>query len=50
MNSVANGKVPRALAVQPRLRAVGGGDAGGAIGAAFAVWHKSSGDRPSATS
>ena len=45
MNSVANGKVRR----QTRLRRVyvqsAAGDAGGAIGAAYVVWHRQSGER-----
>jgi carbamoyltransferase len=45
MNSVANGKVRRMTACRRVYVQSAAGDAGGAIGAAFAVWHKLGGDR-----
>src|SRR5262249_5398776 len=45
MNSVANGKVRRATPFQRVYVQAAAGDAGGAIGAAFAVWHQLGGDR-----
>jgi len=45
MNSVANGKVRRQSAFQNVYVQSAAGDAGGAIGAAFAVWHKLGGGR-----
>ena len=49
-NSVANGKVFERSPFKQVYVQSAGGDAGGAIGAAFATWHKVEGDRPSATS
>jgi carbamoyltransferase len=45
MNSVANGKVRRMSDIQHVYVQAAAGDAGGAIGAAFAVWHKLGGAR-----
>lgn len=45
MNSVANGKVRRMSPFQRVYVQSAAGDAGGAIGAAFAVWHKLGGAR-----
>jgi len=45
MNSVANGKVRRLTPCRRVYVQSAAGDAGGAIGAAFAVWHKLGGDR-----
>jgi carbamoyltransferase len=45
MNSVANGKVRRMTPFQRVYVQSAAGDAGGAIGAAFALWHKLGGDR-----
>ena len=45
MNSVANGKVRRVTPYQRVYVQAAAGDAGGAIGAAFAVWHKLGGKR-----
>ncbi|PWB83556.1 MAG: carbamoyltransferase [Methylocystaceae bacterium] len=45
MNSVANGKVRRMTPFQNAYVQSAAGDAGGAIGAAFAVWHKNGGRR-----
>jgi carbamoyltransferase len=45
MNSVANGKVRRMTPFQRLYVQSAAGDAGGAIGAAFAVWHKLGGER-----
>jgi carbamoyltransferase len=45
MNSVANGKVRRMTPFQRVYVQSAAGDAGGAIGAAFAVWHKLGGHR-----
>jgi carbamoyltransferase len=45
MNSVANGKVRRLTPFQKVYVQSAAGDAGGAIGAAFAVWHKLGGGR-----
>ena len=45
MNSVANGKVRRETAFERVYVQAAAGDAGGAIGAAFALWHKLGGDR-----
>jgi carbamoyltransferase len=45
MNSVANGKVRRMTPFQRVYVQAAAGDAGGAIGAAFAVWHKRGGER-----
>jgi carbamoyltransferase len=45
MNSVANGKVRRMTPFQRIYVQAAAGDAGGAIGAAFAVWHKLGGKR-----
>ena len=45
MNSVANGKVRRVTPFQRVYVQAAAGDAGGAIGAAFAVWHKLGGAR-----
>jgi carbamoyltransferase len=45
MNSVANGKVRRMTPFQRVYVQAAAGDAGGAIGAAFAVWHKLGGKR-----
>ena len=45
MNSVANGKVRRMTPFRRVYVQSAAGDAGGAIGAAFAVWHKLGGDR-----
>jgi carbamoyltransferase len=44
-NSVANGKVRRETPIQRVYVHAAPGDAGGAIGAAFAVWHKLGGER-----
>ncbi|HEX5281406.1 MAG TPA: carbamoyltransferase C-terminal domain-containing protein [Micropepsaceae bacterium] len=44
-NSVANGKVRRRTKFQRVYVQSAAGDAGGAIGAAFAVWHKLGGQR-----
>jgi carbamoyltransferase len=45
MNSVANGKVRRVTPFKRLYVQAAAGDAGGAIGAAFAVWHKFSDQR-----
>ena len=45
MNSVANGKVRRMTPFRRVYVQAAAGDAGGAIGAAFAVWHKLGGAR-----
>ena len=45
MNSVANGKIRRATPYRNVYVQAAAGDAGGAIGAAFAVWHRLGGDR-----
>jgi carbamoyltransferase len=45
MNSVANGKVRRMTPFQRVYVQAAAGDAGGAIGSAFAVWHKLGGKR-----
>lgn len=45
MNSVANGKIYRNTPFKHVYIQSAAGDAGGAIGAAFAVWHKSGGAR-----
>jgi carbamoyltransferase len=45
MNSVANGKVRRLTPFRRVYVQSAAGDAGGAIGAAFAVWHKLGGTR-----
>src|SRR5262249_30507952 len=45
MNSVANGKVRRVPPFRRVYVQSAAGDAGGAIGAAFAVWHKLGGAR-----
>jgi carbamoyltransferase len=45
MNSVANGKVRRVTPFQRVYVQAAAGDAGGAIGAAFALWHKLGGRR-----
>jgi carbamoyltransferase len=45
MNSVANGKVRRMTPFKRVYVQAAAGDAGGAIGAAFAVWHKLGGAR-----
>ena len=45
MNSVANGKVRRVTPFRRVYVQAAAGDAGGAIGAAFAVWHKLGGKR-----
>jgi carbamoyltransferase len=45
MNSVANGKVRRMTPFERVYVQSAAGDAGGAIGAAFSLWHKLGGDR-----
>jgi carbamoyltransferase len=45
MNSVANGKIRRVTPFQRVYVQSAAGDAGGAIGAAFAVWHQQGGGR-----
>jgi carbamoyltransferase len=45
MNSVANGKVRRTTPFKRVYVQAAAGDAGGAIGAAFAVWHQLGGER-----
>jgi carbamoyltransferase len=45
MNSVANGKVRRRTPFRRLYVQAAAGDAGGAIGSAFAVWHKLGGKR-----
>ena len=45
MNSVANGKVRRTTPFKKVYLQSAAGDAGGAIGAAYVVWHKSAGKR-----
>jgi carbamoyltransferase len=45
MNSVANGKVRRATPFRRVYVQAAAGDAGGAIGSAFAVWHRLGGAR-----
>jgi carbamoyltransferase len=45
MNSVANGKVRRRTAFRRVYVQAAAGDAGGAIGAAYAVWHRLGGAR-----
>lgn len=45
MNSVANGKIRRMTPFKNVYVQSAAGDAGGAIGAAFAVWHKHGGKR-----
>jgi len=47
MNSVANGKVYRNTPFKRLYVQSAAGDAGGAIGAAFVVWHEINGGRPS---
>jgi carbamoyltransferase len=44
-NSVANGKIRRVTPFRRVYVQAAAGDAGGAIGAAFALWHKLGGDR-----
>ena len=44
-NSVANGKIRRRTAFKKVYVQAAAGDAGGAIGAAFVVWHRSGGSR-----
>jgi carbamoyltransferase len=44
-NSVANGKVRRQTRFEQVYVHAGPGDAGGAIGAAFALWHRQGGER-----
>ena len=45
MNSVANGKIRRKTPFRRVYVQSAAGDAGGAIGSAFAVWHKLGGKR-----
>ena len=45
MNSVANGKVRRKTPFRRVYVQAAAGDAGGAIGSAFAIWHKLGGKR-----
>ena len=45
MNSVANGKIRRMTGFRRVYAQSAAGDAGGAIGAAYAVWHKLGGER-----
>jgi carbamoyltransferase len=45
MNSVANGKVRRQTPIRHVYVQAAAGDAGGAIGAAFALWHRLGGNR-----
>jgi carbamoyltransferase len=45
MNSVANGKIRRVTPFKRVYVQAAAGDAGGAIGSAFAVWHKLGGNR-----
>jgi hypothetical protein len=45
MNSVANGKIRRATPFRRVYVQAAAGDAGGAIGAAFALWHREGGAR-----
>jgi carbamoyltransferase len=45
MNSVANGKIKRMTAFRKVYVQPAAGDAGGALGAAFAVWHRLGGAR-----
>ena len=45
MNSVANGKIRRMTPFRRVYVQPAAGDAGGAIGAAFAIWHQQGGDR-----
>ncbi len=45
MNSVANGKIRRATSFRRVYVQAAAGDAGGAIGAAFALWHQQGGAR-----
>ena len=45
MNSVANGKVRRMTPFRRVYVQSAAGDAGGAIGAAYALWHKLGGER-----
>jgi len=45
MNSVANGKIRRTTAFRRVYVQPAAGDAGGAIGAAFALWHRLGGER-----
>ena len=45
MNSVANGKVRRITPFKKVYVQSAAGDAGGAIGSAFAVWHREGGRR-----
>ena len=45
MNSVANGKVRRMTPFRHVYVQAAAGDAGGAIGSAFAIWHKLGGER-----
>jgi carbamoyltransferase len=45
MNSVANGKIRRVTPFRRVYIQSAAGDAGGAIGAAYAVWHKLGGER-----
>ena len=49
MNSVANGKIGRMTPFRQIYVAAAAGDAGGAVGAAFAVWHRLVGGRGPAT-
>ena len=45
MNSVANGKIRRITPFRRVYVQAAAGDAGGAIGAAYTVWHKLGGAR-----
>jgi carbamoyltransferase len=45
MNSVANGKIRRMTSIRRVYVQAAAGDAGGAIGSAFVVWHKLGGKR-----
>ncbi len=45
MNSVANGKIRRVTPFRRVFVQAGAGDAGGALGAAFALWHRQGGAR-----
>ena len=45
MNSVANGKIRRVTPFRRVYVQAAAGDAGGAIGAAYTVWHKLGGTR-----
>ena len=44
-NSVANGKIPQRTRFKKTYLQSAAGDAGGAIGAAYAVWHRAGGRR-----